>query len=179
MIGNILYAIAFLLAIVVQTAGVTSLPLPLQLFPLALVLGIIILHERSLLLGTIWIALSGVVLQILGLGDGLAIASGAAALAAAGLALSIFAKRSFLALLGVSGGSALVYVTTRILWLGLVAVFTDRSIDINALLHQASLIVFQAVLGVFVFGAYIRRFARWSRDKFVSKAQLYDVSFPQ
>jgi hypothetical protein len=179
MMTNALYAVFFLVTMTLQTGVVASLPEPYRLFPLALVLGVIVLHERSLFLGTLWLAASGFVLEARGLGDGLAWAGLVAAAAAAALALSVFAKRSFWALLGIGGGTAVAYVSARLLWLLVWVAFTREQIHFGNLIEQSFILVGMAIFGVFVFGAYIRRFLRWSRDKFVSKGQLYDVSFPQ
>jgi uncharacterized membrane protein len=64
-------------------------------------------------------------------------------------------------------------------WLTLWLVFTRQSLHLGQIAEQSVTVVLMALLGMVVFGAYIRRFLRWSRDKFVSKGQLYDVSFPQ
>lgn len=176
---NLLSAVFLLLSLVLQSAGLASLPDPWRLFPLTLVLGVIVLHERSLLLGASWIALSGCILELRGLGDGLAFAGIVAAGIAVGLSLSVFAKRSFWALLGIGAGSALGFVLARLLWIGGFALLAASDLHLQAELREASMTVVLAVLGLIFFGAYVRRFLRWSRDKFVSKGQLYDISFPQ
>lgn len=179
MMTNALYGLMFLITLACQTTVIASWPEPWRFFPLALVIGVIILHERSLVLGAIWIGFSGVVLEWRGLGDGLAIAGLAAAGVGSALALSVFAKRSFWALLGVGGGSALAYVTARFLWLGTLVAVSPYQLTLTRLFEQSLSVVIMAVFGVVIFGAYLRRFLRWSRDKFVSKGQLYDISFPQ
>ena len=179
MMTNIIYAIMFMLTMAVQTGAIASLPEPLRFFPLALVIGVIVLHERSLSLGAAWIVIAGVILEARGLSDGAAIASLVAAVVAVVLAVLVFAKRSFWALLGVGGGTAIAYVVARLGWLTLGLVFTRQSLHLGQIAEQSVTIVLMALLGMVVFGAYIRRFLRWSRDKFVSKGQLYDVSFPQ
>jgi hypothetical protein len=130
-------------------------------------------------MGALWIAVSGLVLEARGLGDGLAVASLAAAAMAVTLTLSVFAKRSFWALLGVGGGTAVAYVSARLVWLLVWVAFSQQQVHFGALIKQSVTLVLMAVLGVFLFGAYIRRFLKWSRDKFVSKGQVYDISFPQ
>gem|GEM_PF-2260295 len=179
MITNALYAVLFIITLALQTGAVASLPEPYRLFPLALVMGVIVLHERSLVLGALWLSLSGFILEARGLGDGLAIAGIVASLAAITLALSVFVKRSFWALLGVGIGTAVTYVVARILWLFVWVIFTRTPVQFGSLIEQSVAVVLLAILGIFIFGAYIRRFLRWSRDKFVSKGQLYDISFPQ
>lgn len=179
MMGNVAYGLLFLLTMLLQTAAIPSLPPPLRLFPLALVIGVVVLHERSLLLGVLWIALAGVILEVRGLGEGLAVAAIVAAGSALALAIFVFAKRSFWALMGVGAGTVLAYVLARVIWLSIIAAFTERSLHVAELFQQGLLTVIVAVIGVFIFGAYIRRFLRWSRDKFVSKGQLYEISFPQ
>jgi hypothetical protein len=179
MITNGLYALLFLITLLIQTGGIASLTEPWRLFPLALVMGVIVLHERSLVLGALWIAMSGFVLEARGLGDGLAFAGIVASLTAVSLALAVFAKRSFWALLGVGLGTAVAYVLARLAWLVLWVAFTRVQVQFGTLIEQSVTVVLMTLLGVFIFGAYIRRFLRWSRDKFVSKGQFYDISFPQ
>ncbi|HRH31966.1 MAG TPA: hypothetical protein PLK06_01445 [bacterium] len=179
MMTNLVSAGFLLLALVLQSAGIASLPDPWRLFPLVFVLGVIVLHERSLLLGASWIALSGIILELRGLGDGLAFAAIVAAATAVGLSLSVFAKRSFWALLGIGMGSVFGYVIARFVWLGSFALLTGSNLRLQAEMHEATATIFLAGLGLTFFGAYVRRFLRWSRDKFVSKGQLYDISFPQ
>lgn len=176
MMKSFAYACLFMVTLVLQTGAVASLPAPYRLFPLLLVVGVIILHERSLVLGTAWLALAGIVLEARGLGDGLAVAGLVSAGVAAGLAVSVFAKRSFWALLGVGGGTAVAYVAARLVWLALWAALTQTSRDFGTLIGQGGVVILLALLGVFLFGAYIRRFLRWGRNKFVSKGQLYDIS---
>lgn len=176
---NIVYALLFLGTMVLQTAAVASLPEPYRLFPLALVIGVIVLHERSLVLGSLWIGVSGFILEARGLGEGLAFAGVVAAVAAVVLTLSVFAKRSFWALLGVGMSTAFVYVIARLLWLAVWAMFTQTQIGLGPLFKQGLTLMLLATIGVFIFGAYLRRLLRWTRDKFVSKGQFYDISLPQ
>ena len=179
MITNLWYGLMFLAALVCQTAVISAWPEPFRFFPLTLVLGVIILHERSLVLGVIWISLAGAILEARGLGSGLAIGSLVAALAAAGLALSVFAKRSFWALLGVGVGSALAFTLCRAGVIVFLAAFREQSLMFGRVLEQGLWVFVLAVIGVIIFGAYLRRLLTWSRDKFVSRGQLYDISFPQ
>ena len=61
---NFVYGLLFLLTMMLQTGAVASLPAPYRLFPLGLVVGVILLHERSMLLGVLWIVASGFLLEI-------------------------------------------------------------------------------------------------------------------
>lgn len=176
---NLISAGFLLFSLIVQSAMIASLPDPWRLFPLTLILGVIVLHERSLLLGVSWIALSGCILEIRGLGDGLAFAGFVAAATAAGLSLSVFAKRSFWAMVGIGAGSVVSYVLARLVWIAFVSVFTAEDLRLQTEIHDAVTTAVLALFGLLFFGAYVRRFLRWSRDKFVSKGQLYDISFPQ
>jgi hypothetical protein len=178
MITNLFLAGLFLLSLMLQTGLVASAPSPLHLFPLLLVAGVILLHERSLVLGVLWIATAGITLEALGLGDGLAFAGLVASAAAAGLALLLFAKRSFWALLGVGSGTIGVFLVARLLWLAVLSAFTTHAFAFGSLVSQSLTTFWLGILGIFLFGAYIRRFLRWSRDKFVRKGQTYDISFP-
>ncbi len=172
------YALALWITLTVQTTAVASLSAPLQFFPLALVVGLIVLHERSLSLGVTWIVVSGLILEARGLGSGLGVASCVAGCVAAFLATFIFAQRSFWALLGVAGGSAIAYVLARILWLAMSGVFTGSKLPFGEIAENSLQIVAMIVAGVFVFGAYIRRLIRSMHDRFVSKGQIYEISFP-
>ena len=138
MITNALYAVLFIITLALQTGAVASLPEPYRLFPLALVMGVIVLHERSLVLGALWLSLSGFILEARGLGDGLAIAGIVASLAAITLALSVFVKRSFWALLGVGIGTAVTYVVARILWLFVWVIFTRTPVQFGSCLLYTS-----------------------------------------
>ena len=176
---NFVYGLLFLLTMMLQTGAVASLPAPYRLFPLGLVVGVILLHERSMLLGVLWIVASGFLLEIRGLGDGLAFAAMVAAATATLLALSVFATRSFWALLGIAAGTAVMYVVARLLWFAGVVVLTPEQIHFSVLIEQGLTTILLMMIGAILFGAYIRRFLRWSRDRFVSKGQLYDISLPQ
>jgi hypothetical protein len=178
MISNIFFALLFLLSVVLQAALVASVPAPWHLFPLVLVLGVILLHERSLALGLLWIAASGLVLEARGLGDGLAAASLVATVAAAGLATVLFAKRSFWALLGVGAGTLAAFLLARIGWVAGLSLFTGGRLALGPLVGQSVTTFWLGIVGIFVFGAYLRRFIRWSRDKFVRPGKTYDISFP-
>lgn len=175
----IVYACLLIVTLALQAGVVTSLPDPYRLFPLALVVGVIVLHERSLMLGALWIAASGFILEMRGLGDGLAFAGLVAAGVAVALTVSVFAKRSFWALLGIGIGTAIAYSLARLLWFVVLILFTRSEEDIADLFEQSLAMILMMIIGVILFGAYIRRFMRWSRNKFVSKGQLYDISLPQ
>ena len=179
MITSGLYSLLLIITLAVQAGLIASLPLPFRLFPLAMVVGIILLHERSVVLGAVWLLMTGVVLEARGLGGGLAIAGATSALVAVLLVNFVFAKRSFWALLGIAAGTSLSFVLARWSWLLLMSMITDQTIQFDHLVRQGLTMVALTVAGVFIFGMYIRRFIRWSRNKFVSKEQLYDISFPQ
>ncbi len=178
MMAKAAYGLLFLVTLALQTGVVVSLPEPYRLFPLALVVGIIVLHERSVVVGAWWILASGFLLEIRGLGDGLMFAGLVAAVVATTLTLPVFAKRSFWALLGVGTAIAVAYIVGRLVWLMFWAIFSDRALNFGSLAQQGLMTILMTIIGVFVFGAYIRRFLGWSRGKFVSKGQSYDISFP-
>lgn len=172
----VMYAGAFFLAVVVQVSVISVLPGVLRLFPLALVSGVIVLHERSLFVGAVWIAMSGFVIELWGLGAGYTLASVVAASVAVILATLVFAKRSFWALLGIGFGAAAGFAVARWLWFAVWAMFSAKQIALLAVLSDGWGIVWTATLGTFVFGAYVRRFAHWFRGRFVRREPEYEVA---
>ncbi len=174
----IVYACAFVLTMSLETAVIASLPEPWRLLPLALVFGILILQERSLVLGAVWIALSGVVLEARGLGHGLAFAGLVAASVGVLLATFLFAKKSFWALLGMSIGTAVTYVIARAIWLSLWFGFKHPEGVGYGLFSHSLTMVMLTIFGVVVCGLYLRRLLRFTHDRFVRKGTTYDISFP-
>ncbi len=100
--------------ILVQGSFIHSLSEPFSAFPLLLVWGLVILHERSLVWGTWWLVLAGFLLEIRGLGVGLTVVYALTAVVAVLLIRSVFAKRSLLGLFGVTIISSLAFL---VLWL--------------------------------------------------------------
>lgn len=179
MIGSAFYGALCLLTVVLQATLIASWPDPLKFFPLTLIAGVIILHERSVLFGTVWISLSAAYLEWHGLGDGYFIAGLVASLTGAGLVLLVFSKRSVWALLGVAVSCATAFVLARVMWLTTLAAITERPAASASELASFSVwTIFLTGFGVFIFGVYIRRFLRWSKAKFMSRGRLYEVSLP-
>lgn len=176
MTRQLVYACLCIFMIALQASAITSLPEPLRYFPLTLVTGVIILHERSLLTGAVWIFLAGLILEAWGLGVGLTFASLLAAIAAAVLAVFVFAKRSFWALMGVGTGTVVTYVIGRWVWLVGSAALSPKIVNPSHVLTEGLTTIVLAILGTFVFGAYARRFVRWFRDKFMRRLPDYDVA---
>lgn len=174
MMASLAYAAIFLLALIFQLGFVASLPPPWGYFPLMLVIGIIVLQERSVMFGVLWLVTAGLIQEFLGLGPGVFFASLVAAGVATALALLFFAKRSFWALLGVGAGTALAYLSARLIWLIGLQAFISTEVYFTGMLAQGWHTFWLAMLGIFVFGAYLRRLIRWSRHKFVRKDQVYD-----
>lgn len=176
---NLLYGLGFILVLTLQTGAVASLPEPWRFFPLGLIVGVVLLHERSVVLGAVWLSMFGLVLEVRGLGAGLGFAGVCSAAIASALVIGVFAKRSFWALLSVAGITAITFVLARLVWLGGLSILTEQTFGLGELFKQGLSTVLMAIIGIVIFGAYLRRLIKWSRDKFVRKGQLYDISLPQ
>jgi hypothetical protein len=170
------YGLAFFLVFLTHLSVISVLPAPLRFFPLSLVAGVIVLHERSLFIGATWIALSGIVYELWGLGAGDLVASCVAAVVAVLLATLVFAKRSFWALLGIGLGTVTSFVVARWLWLAVWAIFSLQTFHLQSVLTDGLTTLWTAVIGTFVFGAYVRRFATWFRVRFVRREPDYEVA---
>lgn len=179
MITNALYGLLLLVALAFQTSVLTSLTDPYRLFPLTLVIGIVIMYERSLILGGIWIIMAGGILDARGLGEGLLVSSVVATLVSAGLIYFVLSKRSFWSLFGVGGGVALAYVVTKLIWSAGLAAFTHERFDLSSSLRQGLMIGVMITLGVFALGVIRRRLLTWSQQRFMRKENLYAISLPE
>ncbi len=179
----IAYACLCLVTLTFQVTVMASLPEPFRLLSLPLILGIIILHERSLVLGSLWLAVFGLILEFQGLGSGYAFAGLVSAVSALGLAVSVFAKRSLWALLGLAGTTTSIYILSRWLWLVFVGLITNKTLSFNHVgvnLEQGLISISLSVLAVFIFGAYIRRLAKWFGTRFVTQNKPeYEISLPK
>ncbi len=171
-----LYSLACVGVLLIQTGFIHSLPDPWRLFPLFLISGVILLHERSWPLGALWIVMGGIILESRGLGAGLALASAVAAVAATFLVTGVFAKRSGFALIGVMVGTVTAFWLSRFILLFLFNVFTTASHDLASLLGQGIITLLFAVIGSVLLGTFVRRFTRWSRLWFVRRPDIYDPS---
>lgn len=171
-----LYSLACLGTLLIQTGFIHSLPDPWRLFPLSLISGVIVLHERSWPLGVLWIAASGIMFESRGLGPGLALASCIAAVVAAFLVTGVFAKRSWFALVGVMVGTVVTFWFSRFSILLLLNIFTPAQYHLGLFLRQGVTTMVFAVIGIVVLGTFVRRFTRWSRWWFVRQPDIYDPS---
>lgn len=103
-------AISFVCTSLLAATAVPSLPVPLAFFPLMLGGGILVMNRVNVLHGALWLALSGIVLGVIGTAPGRL--SAYIVTAAVGLVLAdrVFAKRSVYALLGLGVSMGTVFV---------------------------------------------------------------------
>ena len=168
--------LGFALALMVQVALIASLPAPWRFFPLLLICGIILLYERLLVIGCIWLVFQGLILELFGLGHGYVVASGATAAVGVGLVEYLFAKRSFWAMLGVALGCTLTFILVRTVWLVIFDLLLRQTGHVSSIFSSDLWVLGFAVSGVFIFGAYIQRSLAWLKRKFMSRGRFYEIS---
>lgn len=167
---------ACVLTLLVQTGFISTLPDPWRFFPLFLIAGVIVLQEKSLSLGSVWLASGGLIMEARGLGTGLALAAFAASFVAVFLASGVFAKRSLFALVGVTVSTALVYGGVRLAYLLVLHIFTPIEFSLGSLIAQMLYTALFSLIGAIFIGTYVRRFRDWSRTWFVRRPDSYDTS---
>ncbi|MEK7459011.1 MAG: hypothetical protein AAB663_01250 [Patescibacteria group bacterium] len=103
-------ALSFILASIIATTAIPSLPEPFVFLPIMLAGGIVVMNRIGVVQGTLWLVLSSVVLATAGTSSGRVVTTLIATAVGVVLAERVFAKRSVYALLGLGATTGAVYV---------------------------------------------------------------------
>lgn len=120
-------ALSFILASIIATTAMHSLPEPLVFLPLMLAGGIVVMNRIGVVQGALWLVLSSIVLASAGTLPGRLVTTLIATAMGVILAERVFAKRSVYALLGLGATTGAVYVVLGLTHRAIARMFNDVS----------------------------------------------------
>jgi hypothetical protein len=114
MISTVIIAFLFFMSLLIQTAVISAFDLPLGATPIHLAIGFLLLHRGRIELGTLWIGITPIIAMWTGFMPGGWWSYLLIAILGPILVTRIFAKRSLLALMGLSWSLYLIFMVTSI-----------------------------------------------------------------